>query len=70
MHAELRELLGGDGLLTAAEDVAPFLVDHRRLYQGRALGVALPRTVTQVSALLAWCNARGIGVVPHGGNTG
>ncbi len=70
MHAELRELLGGDGLLTAAEDVAPFLVDHRRLYQGRALGVALPRTVTQVSALLAWCNTRGIGVVPHGGNTG
>ena len=70
MHAELRELLGGDGLLTAAEDVAPFLVDHRRLYQGRALGVALPRTVTQVSALLAWCNIRGIGVVPHGGNTG
>ena len=70
MHAELRELLGGDGLLTATEDVAPFLVDHRRLYQGRALGVALPRTVTQVSALLAWCNTRGIGVVPHGGNTG
>jgi FAD/FMN-containing dehydrogenase len=70
MYAELRELLGGDGLLTAAEDLAPFLIDHRRLYQGRALGVALPRTLTQVSALLAWCNTRGIGVVPHGGNTG
>jgi FAD/FMN-containing dehydrogenase len=70
MHTELRQLLGGDGLLTAAEDVAPFLVDHRRLYHGRALAVALPRTTGQVSQLLAWCNARGIGVVPQGGNTG
>jgi FAD/FMN-containing dehydrogenase len=70
MQDQLRQLLAPDGLLTAAEDVAPFLVDHRRLYQGRALGVALPRTTAQVSALLAWCNARGVGVVPQGGNTG
>ena len=46
-RSELRELLGGDGLLTAAEDVAPFLVDHRRLYQGRALGVALREGAVQ-----------------------
>jgi FAD/FMN-containing dehydrogenase len=70
MLEELRQLLGDDGLLTDAADVAPYLVDHRRLYQGRALGVALPRSTAQVSALLGWCNARGIGVVPHGGNTG
>ncbi len=70
MIGELRQLLGDDGLLTAADDIAPYLTDHRRLYQGRALGVALPRTTAQVSALLAWCSARSIGVVPHGGNTG
>jgi FAD/FMN-containing dehydrogenase len=70
MHDELRQLLGSDGLLTAPDDLAPFLVDHRRLYQGRALAVALPRSTAEVSRLLAWCNARGIGVVPHGGNTG
>jgi FAD/FMN-containing dehydrogenase len=69
MHDELRQLLGSDGLLTAPDDVAPFLVDHRQLYHGRALAVALPRTTAQVAQLLAWCNARRVGVVPHGGNT-
>ena len=70
MLEELRQLLGEDGLLSDVADVAPYLVDHRRLYQGRALGVALPRSTAQLSALLGWCNACGIGVVPHGGNTG
>lgn len=66
----LREILGADGLLTAAADCAPFLTDHRRLYQGAALGVALPRSVAQVSQLLSLCHAQRVGVVPHGGNTG
>ena len=65
----LREVLGADGLLTAAADCAPFLTDHRRLYQGAALAVALPRSVAQVSQLLSLCHARRVGVVPHGGNT-
>ncbi len=68
--AQLRELLGADALLTAAADCAPFLTDHRRLYQGAALAVALPRSVAQVSQLLALCHAQRVGVVPHGGNTG
>ncbi|HEV3240523.1 MAG TPA: FAD-binding protein, partial [Casimicrobiaceae bacterium] len=65
----LREILGADGLLTAAADCAPFLIDHRRLYQGAALGVALPRSVAQVAQLLSLCHAQRVGVVPHGGNT-
>jgi FAD/FMN-containing dehydrogenase len=66
----LREILGAECLLTADADVAPFLVDHRKLYHGRALAVAVPRSVEQISRLLAWCNEQGIGVVPQGGNTG
>ena len=68
--AQVRELLGADAVLTAAADCAPFLTDHRRLYQGAALAVALPRSVAQVSQLLALCHAQRVGVVPHGGNTG
>ena len=64
------EILGPECLLTADADVAPFLVDHRKLYHGRALGVAVPRSVEQIARLLAWCNEQGIGVVPQGGNTG
>ena len=65
----LREILGADALLTDAADCAPYLVDHRRLYQGRALAVALPRTVAEVSQLLSMCNAARVAVVPQGGNT-
>jgi FAD/FMN-containing dehydrogenase len=66
----LLEILGAECLLTGAADVAPFLVDHRKLYHGRALAVAVPRAVEQIARLLAWCNQQGIGVVPQGGNTG
>jgi D-lactate dehydrogenase (cytochrome) len=64
----LRGILGAGDLLTGAA-CEPYLTDHRRLYQGRALAVALPRSVEQVSLLLAACNAARAGVVPHGGNT-
>jgi FAD/FMN-containing dehydrogenase len=65
----ITEILGPDGVLTADADVGPYLTDHRHLYRGRALTVALPRTAEQVSRLLAYCNDHRIGVVPHAGNT-
>ena len=69
LAARLTALLGADAILTAPGDVAPFLSDHRGLYHGRAAAVVLPRSVAQVSQLLALCDAERIGVVPHGGNT-
>jgi FAD/FMN-containing dehydrogenase len=63
------DILGADGILREAADTAPFLVDHRGLYNGRAMAVALPRSVEQVSRVVHLCNERHIGVVPHGGNT-
>jgi FAD/FMN-containing dehydrogenase len=67
---KLQGILGADGVLTAAADCAPFLVDHLGRCQGRAVAVAQPRSVPEVSQLLALCEAERIGVVPHGGNTG
>lgn len=67
--ADLARLLGAEALLVDPAAVAPYLVDHRRLYEGRALAVVRPRTVGEVCAVLAYCGPRGIGVVPHGGNT-
>jgi len=67
---QLRELIGADSLLTEPADIAPFLVDERRLYRGRAFAVALPRDAEQVARLVGWCNQHRIGVVPQGGNTG
>ena len=70
LRSQLRAVLGPQGLLCEAADVAPYLSDHRRLYQGAALAVALPRNAAEVSQLLGLCNAHSVGVVPHGGNTG
>jgi D-lactate dehydrogenase (cytochrome) len=69
LGAELRAILGADGVLTAAADCAPFLTDHRRLYHGAAVAVALPRTTAEVSRLLSLCQERRVPVVPQGGNT-
>ena len=57
-------------LLESPADANPLLSDYRGLFHGRALAVALPRTVDEVSRLLAWSSAERIGVVPQGGNTG
>jgi FAD/FMN-containing dehydrogenase len=71
--AELRErlagIVGADGLLADGPPSEPYLSDHRRLYRGRALAVVRPRSVAEVSQVLALCNAARVGVVPHGGNT-
>jgi D-lactate dehydrogenase (cytochrome) len=69
LRGRLREILGADGVLTAAADCAPYLSDHRQLYRGAALAVVLPRTVAQVSQLLACCDQERVAVVPQGGNT-
>ena len=70
LRDELAALLDAPGLLTEAADMAPLLVDHHARYHGRALAVALPSSFEQVAAVVRWCNRRGVGLVPQGGNTG
>jgi len=57
-------------LLDSADDLAPFLTDWRRKWTGTALAVAQPDTAEGVAAVLRWCRAQGVAVVPQGGNTG
>jgi D-lactate dehydrogenase (cytochrome) len=70
IEERLIEILGRDGLILSPGETEPYLVDHRNIYHGRALAVAVPGSVEEVSRLLAWCNDERIGVVPQGGNTG
>ncbi len=66
----LQALLGPDIVAPLpAESAERYLVDHRRLYQGRALALARPRETSQVAQLLRWCHQQRVGVVPQGGNT-
>lgn len=66
----LGALIGTENLLTQPQDMAAYLVDHRQLYHGRALAVAMPRTVQDVVRVVSWCNQQHVGLVPQGGNTG
>jgi FAD/FMN-containing dehydrogenase len=66
---ELKVAVGTGSWVDSPADVAPYVTDFRRLYQGMTPLVLLPRDVAQVSSVLAICNRRDVAVVPHGGNT-
>ena len=53
-----------------AADMAGFLSDWRGKWTGRAIAVAQPDSTADVAAVLRWCHAQRVPVVPQGGNTG
>lgn len=57
-------------LLTDSADMAAHLTDWRGKWTGRALAVAQPDHTEDVAAVLRWCAANRVPVVPQGGNTG
>ncbi|MFB2550131.1 FAD-binding oxidoreductase [Ensifer soli] len=60
-----------DGILmTGAEDLSRYSRDWSGDHVGRPLAVARPRSVADVSRILALCHAHAIPVVPQGGLTG
>ncbi len=67
--AALREYFAGK-LYTTDADKAPYLLDWRKRYQGAALAVAEPDSAQDVAAVVRWCAANKVAVVPQGGNTG
>src|ERR1700742_1029613 len=67
--AELKATAGSGNYLESAADIGPYLTDFRRLYEGATPLVLRPRSVEEVSKILAVCNRDEVAVVPHGGNT-
>ncbi|MDP9124463.1 MAG: FAD-binding oxidoreductase [Pseudomonadota bacterium] len=53
-----------------AADMAAFLSDWRGKWTGRAIAVAQPDSAADVAAVVRWCHAHRVPVVPQGGNTG
>ncbi len=66
----LQTLLGPQGVLTAAADLEPYVVDWRGVYRGAAAAVARPADTAQVAAVMKLCAGSGTPLVPQGGNTG
>jgi FAD/FMN-containing dehydrogenase len=67
---QLLSRFGSEVIVTAPDVLAGVSVDHRKLYPGRALALALPSSTSDVSEILKFCNALRVPVVPQGGNTG
>jgi glycolate oxidase len=65
----LRRIVPGEGVVSDADDLVPFESDGLSAYRQTPLAVVLPETVSQVSQVLAWCQAAGVKVVPRGAGT-
>ena len=67
--AALRALLPAEAVISEAEALRPYESDGLTAYRQPPMVVALPETTEQVSAILRWCNAHGVKVVPRGSGT-
>jgi FAD/FMN-containing dehydrogenase len=65
----LRAAVGETGILTEAQDIAPYSEDWRRLYRGRAAAVVRPASAAELAEVVRLCAEAGVAVVPQGGNT-
>ncbi len=65
----LKSALSEGVLLTGAEECIPYATDWTKT-PGQADAVAVPRSVAEVSKVLALCHQHAVGVVPSGGRTG
>lgn len=68
--ARMKAIVGPKGYIDDANDMAPYLVERRELYVGRAAAVLRPQSTAEVSALMKIAHETGTSIVPQGGNTG
>src|ERR1700733_584315 len=64
-----KDIVGAENVFTATADLAPYVVDARKRYSGRALAVARPGSVAETVALVKLCAETRTPLVPQGGNT-
>ena len=67
--AELRAIVGDRGMV-AAGDQAPFEVDWREYFRGRAAAVVKPASTDEVARIVTLLAKHRVPIVPQGGNTG
>src|SRR5258706_13418053 len=66
---ELKSIVGERGFIDAAAEKAPFEVDWREQWHGKAALVLKPATTDEVSRIVKALAVAGVGIVPQGGNT-
>jgi FAD/FMN-containing dehydrogenase len=63
-------IVGEDNAIRDAQAMAPYLVEWRDRYRGKAALVLKPGETEEVAAILTHANATRTAIVPQGGNTG
>ncbi len=63
-------IVGAEHAIRDATNMAPYLVEPRNRYHGKAAMVLKPGNTTEVSAILKHANETRTAIVPQGGNTG
>ncbi len=66
----IRAIVGPAGFIDQPADMAPYLREHRGLYQGETALIVRPASTAQVAAVVKACAENGAAIVPQGGNTG
>jgi FAD/FMN-containing dehydrogenase len=66
----IEEIVGRSGLLIDSRDTAPYLIDQKKEYNGRAVAIVKPKTTEELSKVVSLCSEKRIPIVPQGGNTG
>ena len=67
--ATFREILpGAERVIT--DDLDGYNTDWQQKFRGQSQVVLRPKTTEEVAAVMKHCHARGLAVVPQGGNTG
>src|SRR5688572_20262704 len=67
---QCRKILGAQYVMTDESEMAPYLIDWRRRFTGKACAVLKPGSTDEVALIIKLCNARRVPIVPQGGNTG
>lgn len=67
---KLASIVGPEHVLKAPEEMAPFLNDWRKRYQGAASCVVRPASTEEVAQVVEACQEAGARIVAQGGNTG
>jgi FAD/FMN-containing dehydrogenase len=67
---DCKRIVGDGYVLTAQDDMAPYLTDWRGRFTGSAKAVLRPGNAAEVAELVKLCAEAGMPIVPQGGNTG
>jgi glycolate oxidase len=67
--AALRAIVPGEGVIDAELELRPYESDGLTAYRQPPMVVVLPQTTAQVAAILKYCRAEGVKVVPRGSGT-